>query len=329
MTSPGSVAVLGPGPVGALLARLAAANGCRVAWWAGERPAEVERPARKRGGRDAVRACEGVVATPRPEEALGDAGLVFLAVPAGELPGLLSRVGAGLTPDRLVVHAAKGLDGPAGKRPSERIDEETAARRVGALAGPYLVAEVLEGYATTLVLASRFDEVHSAVRETLASEGVRVQATHDLLGVELASAAAVALGAAAGLCAGLKLGVGARAVLLARGLAEATRVGTALGAKEETFGGPAGVADLLVTAGDPDGLGFRFGRRVGAGEPAAKVRAEVGERTEAVRALEGLRGLAARARVPAPTLGTLCEALIDGADAGAVLDRCLRGPAQE
>ena len=254
---------------------------------------------------------------------------MFLAVAAGELPDMLDRVGRELTPDRLVVHAAKGLDGPAGRRPSERIADETSARRLGALAGPYLVAEVLEGYATTLVIGSRFDEVQAAVRDALASDKVRVSGTHDVPGVELAGAAAVALGAAAGLCAGLRLGSGARAVILAHGLAEATRVGVALGAKAETFGGPAGVGDLLVTAGEPDGLGFRFGRRVGAGEPAAKVRAEVGERTEALRALEGLRGLAARERVPAPTLRALCEALIDGADAAAVLDRYLRDPAHD
>jgi glycerol-3-phosphate dehydrogenase (NAD(P)+) len=110
------------------------------------------------------------------------------------------------------------------------------------------------------------------------------------------------------------------------GFAEATRLGTELGGKAETFAGPAGMADLLVTVDDPDGLGYRFGRRVGAGEPAAEVREDAGERTEAVRALEGLTALAARTRVPVPTLAALREVLVDGADPSATLDRALREP---
>jgi glycerol-3-phosphate dehydrogenase (NAD(P)+) len=327
MTSLPSVCVLGPGPLGALLARLVADNGNAVAWWAGAKAAVPERRARKRGERDAATGeIPGAVATADPLEALGEAALVFLAVPAGEIPALLALVGERLTPERLVVHAAKGLDGPEGRRPSEVLAAETSARRIGALGGPYLVAEVLEGYATTLILASRFDEVGEAVRGVLASERVRVQTTHDLVGVELAGATVVALGAAAGLCAGLRLGAGARAVLLARALAEATRLGVALGAKAETFGGPAGVGDLLVTSGDPEGLGYRFGRRVGAGEPAAAVREDCGERTEAVRALEGWAGLAARARIRVPTLEALHEALVAGAEPRAIIDRCLREP---
>jgi glycerol-3-phosphate dehydrogenase (NAD(P)+) len=326
MTKPASIAVLGPGPTGALLARLAADGGRTVSWWAGERAVQPDRRTKRRDERDASAVPAGIRTTADAREALGDAPLVLLAVSAGDLPALVDALAPRLGPDRLVVHAAKGLDGPAGRRPSELIAAEAPARRLGALAGPFLPTEVSSGYATTLVVASRFDEVHAAVREALGSARVRVQGTHDLLGVELAGASVVALGAAAGLCAGLRLGAAARAVILARGFAEATRLGTALGGKSETFAGPAGLADLLVTVGDADGLGYRFARRVGAGEPAAEVREDTEERTEAVRSLQGLTALAQRARVPHPTLAALREVLVDGADPRATLDGVLRDP---
>jgi glycerol-3-phosphate dehydrogenase (NAD(P)+) len=325
MTTATSIAVLGPGSLGALLARLVAQGGQRVAWWAGDGVPVVERRARRRGERDAGGELPAEVSRcATPEEALGEASLVFLAVPAGALPDLAHRLGERLSPDRLVVHVAKGLEGASGRRPSEIIAAEGAARRLGALGGPYLVAEVLAGYATTLVVASRFDEVHQAVHVALASPRVRLERTHDLVGVELAGAAVVALGAAAGLCAGLRLGSGARAVLLARAQVEATRVGVAAGAAAETFGGPAGLGDLLVVSGDPEGLGYRFGRRVGAGESADAVREEAESRTEALRALDGLRTIARRVAVPAPTLGALREILVGDADPAATIDGLLR-----
>lgn len=325
MTASATIAVLGPGPLGALLARLVAQGGQRVAWWGGDQAPVVERRAKRRGERDAgdalppeVRRC------PTPEEALGEAALVFLAVPAGALPELTHRLGGRLSPDRLVVHAAKGLEGASGRRPSEIIAAEASARRLGALGGPYLVAEVLAGYATTLVLASRFDEVHQAVQVALASDRIRLERTHDVVGVELAGAAVVALGAAAGLCAGLRLGSGARAVLLARAQLEATRLGVAAGATAATFGGPAGLADLLVVSGDPEGLGYRFGRRVGAGEPADAVRDDAESRTEALRALDGLQTIARRVAVAAPTLHALREVLVGDADPATTIDELLR-----
>lgn len=325
MTTSAPIAVLGPGSLGALLARLVAQGGQPVAWWGGENAPLVERRARRRGERNAgttlppeVRRCAA------PEETLDAARLVFLAVPAGALLDLARRLGERLSPDRLVVHAAKGLEGPSGRRPTEILAAEVPARRLGALGGPYLVAEVLAGYATTLVVGSRFDEVHQAVHDALATERIRIERTHDVVGVELAGAAVVALGAAAGLCSGLRLGSGARAVLLARAQQEAMRLGVASGATAETFGGPAGLADLLVVTADPEGLGYRFGRRVGAGEPVGSVREDAESRTEALRALEGLRAIARRTAVPAPTIEALRSILVDGAPPATTLDALLR-----
>jgi hypothetical protein len=56
------------------------------------------------------------------------------------------------------------------------------------------------------------------------------------------------------------------------------------------------------------------------------VREDCGERTEAVRALEGWTALAVRAKLRVPTLEALHEALIGGAEPRAVIDRCLREP---
>src|SRR5450830_1789661 len=50
------------------------------------------------------------------------------------------------------------------------------------------------------------------------------------------------------LCAGLDLGLNARAALITRGLAEMTRLGLALGARVDTFMGLSGLGDLVLTA---------------------------------------------------------------------------------
>jgi glycerol-3-phosphate dehydrogenase (NAD(P)+) len=316
-----TVAVLGPAPNGRLFAGLAARNGLRVACWTGD-------AGRKPAARRPRRSPEAAETAPRrvatPDEALDGAGLVFLAAGAGDLPDLVAPLGDRLSADRIVVHGSKGLDADDGRRPSEMLALEIACRRLGALGGPYAPGEVEAGYAATLVIGSRFDEVHESVAAAIASERVRVRPTGDIVGVEIAGAAVVALGAAAGLCDGLGLGSGGRAVLLARGLAEAARLGRAAGADAETFTGPAGLADLLLISAETDGIGFRFGRRVGAGEPLDRIAAQTGDRTEALRTLDGLVALAARLRLSLPAFEALHAVLRRGDPPGPTLDALLR-----
>jgi glycerol-3-phosphate dehydrogenase (NAD(P)+) len=52
---------------------------------------------------------------------------------------------------------------------------------------------------------------------------------------------------AAGICDGLKLGNNAKSALMVRGIAEISRLGTACGARTETFFGLSGMGDLITT----------------------------------------------------------------------------------
>jgi glycerol-3-phosphate dehydrogenase (NAD(P)+) len=75
-----------------------------------------------------------------------------------------------------------------------------------------------------------------------------VYANDDVVGVEVGGAVKNVLAIATGLCDGLQLGLNARAALITRGLAEMMRLGSALGARPETFMGLSGVGDLVLTA---------------------------------------------------------------------------------
>ena len=72
--------------------------------------------------------------------------------------------------------------------------------------------------------------------------------THDdIVGVELGGALKNVMAVAAGIVEGVGLGFNSRAALITRGLAEMTRLGTALGAQPATFAGLAGMGDLVLT----------------------------------------------------------------------------------
>ncbi|MBX9792871.1 MAG: NAD(P)H-dependent glycerol-3-phosphate dehydrogenase, partial [Burkholderiaceae bacterium] len=87
---------------------------------------------------------------------------------------------------------------------------------------------------------------------------------------------------ATGLADGLQLGFNARAALITRGLAEMVRLGTALGARAETFMGLSGLGDLVLTATGDLSRNRTVGLQLAQGKPLAQILAELGHVAEGV-----------------------------------------------
>ena len=193
-----------------------------------------------------------------------ESDLLFIAVGLGRFRTIVQE--AMLGPTNQVVIAARGLEPKTGNWLSSIIVNESAAYRTCALAGPALPEEILHRRPTAMVAASPFIEVQKNVQRALHSSICRLYTSSDLLGVELAGAMVRALTIALGIADGLNQGVGVRGVIVTRGLHEASRLGTKLGAKEQTLFGLAGLGDLISCGSLPSHHGYAAGRALGAGK---------------------------------------------------------------
>ncbi len=152
-----------------------------------------------------------------------------------------------------VAWLCKGFEAPTpagaqGLMPHEVQAQVAPPLASAALRGPSFAQEVAQGLPTALVAASAHSAVSQRLVQAFHGDALRVYANADLVGVEVGGAVKNVLAIATGLCDGLQLGLNARAALITRGLAEITRLGTALGAKAETFMGLSGLGDLVLTA---------------------------------------------------------------------------------
>jgi glycerol-3-phosphate dehydrogenase (NAD(P)+) len=154
-----------------------------------------------------------------------------------------------------------------------------------------------------MVVASAFDEVRAESRRLLnAPPGLRVYGSKDLIGVELASALSGAYTIALGLCDGLGMTAGPRAVLLTRAVAEGSRLCQAAGGEARTFAGLAGLGNLLVRPNERS-ADYQLGRDLAAGG--------AGKPTEGARAALAGAELASRLHVRMPVLAGIA-AVISG-----------------
>jgi glycerol-3-phosphate dehydrogenase (NAD(P)+) len=179
-----------------------------------------------------------------PEVELSGADLVVLAVPAAELPAAIAAHGGAIAPRAGVLVLSRGLVPPLGTLPVAYVAERTRARAVGVLGGPAEPGEALREGAS-LVLAARDRAFARQVRDALASTRLEITHTGDVVGVELASAAADAAALAA--AAAATAGPSAAGAAAGKVFAEISDYARRSGAQPETLEGLAGTGDLVAT----------------------------------------------------------------------------------
>lgn len=241
------VGILGGGRWGQALARLAMA--------AGNEPFIAYRD---------VRPPQILPSTANPPEVAEACELLLVATSASETRQAIRLARPG--PSNRIVLAGRGLEPATGKWLGLVVEEECDAVRIGALAGPAPIDEILNGGLCAGVVASPFEEVRQQVIRALHSSRYRVYESQDLVGVQLAGAFVPVLATVLGMATSLRgSGVGMRAMVLARGLEEAGRLSRALGGDSATLAGLAGVGDLVAVHGQPGAPYFEAGVKLAKG----------------------------------------------------------------
>ena len=272
------IAVLGGGAWGTALANLAAHGGADVALWARGPTHAAEMAATGVNARrlPGIPLHVGVMPTSDVAQALADATMVLLAVPAQSIRALAERAAPHLAAGVPVVICAKGIERDTGLFMSEVLREALPGNPPAILSGPSFAEDVARGLPTAVTLAARDETEAARLASALAAPSFRLYHSADIRGVEIGGAAKNVLAIASGIAAGKGFGASAGAALLARGFAELVRFGVAFGAQASTLTGLSGLGDLVLTCGSRQSRNFSLGAALGEGLSLENARARVG-----------------------------------------------------
>lgn len=158
-----------------------------------------------------------------------------------------------------VIGVAKGLEKETSLLPSQIVQEVWPGAHYAHLSGPSFAAEVSQGMPIVISLGVANLGQGPIFQEVFNPKEFKIEATEDLIGVQLGGALKNVIAIVSGLSDGLHLGESFRASLILSGLKEMMILGKALGAEEKTFLGPAGLGDLILTALSPQSRNYRLG----------------------------------------------------------------------
>ncbi len=259
-------------------------------------------------------------------KALEHAGIVLAVPPAQALRSSLSRLGAHIRTDAPLVLCCKGIERETGLFMSQVAAETMPDNPVAVLSGPTFAHEVARGLPAAVTLAAREADLGRRLVTALGRPTFRPYYSPDVTGVEIGGAVKNVIAIACGIVMGQALGENARAALIARGLAEVTRLGIALGARRETMMGLAGLGDLVLTCSSTASRNTSLGLALGEGASLQDILRQRKTVSEGVWTAAALAVLAKERQIDMPITRAVNAVLHEGAPIPATIDALLSRP---
>jgi glycerol-3-phosphate dehydrogenase (NAD(P)+) len=275
---------------------------------------------------------DSVRATADPAEAARGADIVVLAVSAQYARPLLEEWRGRWAPGTVFVSLMKGVELGTNQLMSEVIAETTGAGpdRITVLSGPNLAREIVQRQPAASVVACADESTAARVQVACHTPYFRPYTNTDVVGCELGGAVKNVIALAVGVTDGMGLGDNAKAALVTRGLAEATRLGVAMGADPLTFSGLAGMGDLVATCSSALSRNHSFGYRLGQGLSVDEARKLTTQTAEGVASSKAISALGERHGVELPITAAVVDIIHGGQNPADVVDALMsRAPKPE
>lgn len=313
MTDSAAVVVFGAGSWGTALAmqaaRVAGKRGKRVVLQGRDQAAMQDMAAKRENARylpgitfpDAL---QPVASFTEAVAAIGDDTLALVSVPSHAFRETLEQLrdASGGHVAGGVAWATKGLELSTGRMTHDVAADVFGSSEtpLGVLSGPSFALEVARNLPTSITAASEDAAFAARMAGAFSSDVFRVYTSPDIVGVETGGAVKNVIAIAAGFSDGAGFGANARVALINRGLREMSRLGLALGAREETFQGLACMGDLVLTCTDDLSRNRRFGLALAAGKTPEQASEEIGQVVEGVRAAKAVHEKAVAMNIDMP-----------------------------
>ena len=311
-----SVAVLGGGSFGTVLANISASNGYEVRLWVrdAEQALRINSEGANATYHPELKLSENISASEDLSVVVKDAEYILIATPSLIFEQIITRLKPLVVPSTSIISCTKGIKADPFRTMTEIITfhlGEIVGDKVGALSGPNLAKEIADKKIAGTVIASSNEDLTRSIKSMLSSETFKVFSSQDLQGVELAGALKNIYAICCGIAHAKDVGENALGFIVTRSMAEMSRFAVAKGANPITFLGLAGMGDLMATCTSKLSRNFQLGELIGQGMSLVEAKIKVGQVAEGIRTLEVLHQEASAMKINMPIVESLYKILFD------------------
>lgn len=245
-------------------------------------------------------------------QACANADVIVCALPSFAVREQMSKLAPFVKDGQIILNISKGLENDTLKTLSAVLREVLPTCDIAVMSGPSHAEEVANKIPTTNVVAASKIETAKFIQDVFMNPFFRIYTHSDILGVELGGSLKNVIALCAGISDGLGFGDNTKAALMTRGICEITRLGVAMGANAETFGGLSGIGDLIVTCTSMHSRNRRAGILIGQGKTLDQVHDEIKMTIEGVNTCRAAKILADKMQIEMPIISQAHAVLFEG-----------------
>ena len=230
---------------------------------------------------------ENIQPTSSLQQAIEGKTAIILVVPTHVMRTTIKNMSPYLKPGCLIINASKGIENNTLCTVHQVLQQELVIKhKFATISGPTFAREIAQGVPSALVAAGDTLETAEQVKQIISTPKLKVFISDDPLGVQIGGALKNVIAISTGICDGMDLGYNPRAALISRGLVEITRLGTAQGAKPETFLGLSGMGDLVLTCTGDLSRNRNVGIKLGKGQKLNEITKNMQMVAEGIRTVK-------------------------------------------
>ena len=296
-----NISIIGSGSFGTALAIMLANMGHRVCLWSfsEDECASLIKRKENRAFLPGFSIPQNITHTTDIEEC-ASTDVIVCALPSFAVRRVLCGLKPYVKNGQILLNVSKGLETETLMTLSGVISDVLPVCDIAVMSGPSHAEEVAAKIPTTNVVASKSLKTAHFIQDAFMNPYFRVYTHDDLPGVELGGALKNVIALCAGISDGLGFGDNTKAALMTRGMYEITKLGTAMGAKAETFSGLTGIGDLIVTCTSRHSRNRRAGILIGQGKTVGQAKDEIKMVIEGINTCRAAKHLSDKMKVEMP-----------------------------
>lgn len=227
-----------------------------------------------------------------------------------------------------LVSLAKGINHENLKLPDELFKTyfEKFRSQFMYLSGPSFAKEIIDKQITMVSIAGEDRDRLLVACEMLGTDFFKAVPNMDIKGTLLGGALKNVIAIAGGIMEGLGYNHNTRAALITRGIVEMLRFGSVFGAKAETFYGPSGMGDLILTTTGELSRNKAFGMEIAKGKRPDEIISQTKSVVEGYKTTKAAHLLAEKMNIRARIFSGLYEVLYLNADPKEVVQKLMMLP---
>lgn len=312
---PSKISVLGAGSWGTALAIQAARNGNQTLLW-GHLPEHIANLAKDRQNKRYLANLpfpNTLEVTHDIEKAVQFSNILLISIPSHAFKATLLKIKPFAGEQIKIAWASKGFNPKTGELLHQIVAKVFSAKMpVAVLSGPSFAQEVATDLPTAITIGTTQQVFADQLVHIMHSQRFRIYTTNDIISVQVGGAVKNVMAIAAGIADGIGFGANTRAALVTRGIAEIMRLNSALGGRQETLMGLAGLGDLVLSCTDNQSRNRRFGIALGQGKSSQQAIQEIGQEVAGICATKETYMLAKKYALDMPITAQTYQVLYAG-----------------